>query len=114
MSLRMGYRYRPSADLLVLVCVSTFLFGITHTRLRITLEPVVLSTKSKHPIGNQYRIGHREVHKAFDEEEVVVVKLSRSVGVTSGHSKRKGPYGRRIPDKYFAHYWCWHTYLSSE
>ena len=52
MSLRMGYRYRPSADLLVLVCVSTFLFGITHTRLRITLEPVVLSTKSKHPIGN--------------------------------------------------------------
>ena len=31
----MGYHYGPSADFLVLVCVSAFLFGITHTRLRI-------------------------------------------------------------------------------
>ena len=31
----------PSADLLVLVCESAFLLGMTHTRLRITLEPVL-------------------------------------------------------------------------
>jgi hypothetical protein len=30
-SLTMGYHYGPSADLLVLVCVSAFLFGITRT-----------------------------------------------------------------------------------
>jgi hypothetical protein len=33
-SLTMGYHYGPSADLLVVVCVSAFLFGITHTPLR--------------------------------------------------------------------------------
>ena len=36
-SLTMGYHYGPSADLLVLMCVSAFIVGMTHTRLRITL-----------------------------------------------------------------------------
>ena len=34
----MGYHYGPSADLLVLVCVSALLFGITHTRMRISFN----------------------------------------------------------------------------
>ena len=35
MSLTMGCYYGRSADLLVMVCVSAFLFRITHSRLRI-------------------------------------------------------------------------------
>ena len=34
-SLTMGYHHGPSADLLVLVCVSAFVFVITNTPLRI-------------------------------------------------------------------------------